>query len=535
MLRDSASPVDRRWLLHGLATAALLLWIGFCYRDTAASMVAIWSRSDTFAHGFFIAPISLWLIWRQREGLAAATPAVSPIWALPMLLLGVCWWVGHVIAANVVVQFSFVGMLIAAVFFTLGWPVARLILFPLGFLLFAVPFGEFLLPVLIERTADFTIFALRLTGVPVYREGNNFLIPSGAWSVVEACSGVRYLIASVTVGTLFAYLNYTSWRRRAVFVAVSIVVPVVANWVRAYIVVMLGHLSNNQIATGVDHLVYGWLFFGIVISIMFAIGARWTEPQQPASSVGAASAARGEPQRATLPALRWAGLALVAGWLALPPMVGRLAVEGRAAGVAAMSLPAFAAPAMGPWQAQSTPPPQFGAVAKAGDAGPNVVVYQKELWQIGLSLTDEPLAHPSLQSLEVQPSIDAEPLSQQAQAAVLELHCGSRPVPAVAGQTAGGAADASGDRGGLLTVWRVQWDDGYVAGSDRWLRLHRALARLRGKVNDTAALSLIAPQSQPAAALKMFFEENCVAIDTYLRHRRDARRSDVTAWRQAGQ
>ena len=200
---------------------------------------------------------------------------------MPLLLLGTSWWVGQVVAANVVAQFSFVGMLIAAVFLTLGWPVARLILFPLLFLLFAVPFGEFLLPTLIEKTADFTVFAVRLSGVPLYREGNNFQIPSGAWSVVEACSGVRYLIASVTVGALFAYLNYSSWQRRLVFMAVSVVVPIVANWVRAYMIVMLGHLSDNRIATGVDHLIYGWVFFGIVISIMFAIGARWTEPEQP--------------------------------------------------------------------------------------------------------------------------------------------------------------------------------------------------------------------------------------------------------------
>ena len=80
--------------------------------------------------------------------------------------------------------------------------------FPLGFLFFAVPIGDFMLPQLMEWTADFTVLALRLSGVPVYREGLQFIIPSGAWSVVEACSGIRYMIASVTVGCLFAYLSY---------------------------------------------------------------------------------------------------------------------------------------------------------------------------------------------------------------------------------------------------------------------------------------------------------------------------------------
>ena len=158
--------------------------------------------------------------------------------------------------------------------------------FPLAFVLCRTHW-RLLLPRMMEWTADFTVLALRASGIPVYREGLQFIIPSGAWSVVEACSGIRYLIASVTAGCLFAYLSYQSMLKRAVFIGVAIVVPLVANWVRAYLIVMLGHLSGNTIATGVDHLIYGWLFFGLVIGVMFLIGARWVDPPAPAPSHGA--------------------------------------------------------------------------------------------------------------------------------------------------------------------------------------------------------------------------------------------------------
>jgi exosortase/archaeosortase family protein len=79
------------------------------------------------------------------------------------------------------------------------------------------------------------------------------------------------------VGTLFAYLHYRSNRRRWIFAAVAIAVPIVANWVRAYLIVMLGHVSGNKIAVGVDHLIYGWLFFGLVMGLMYAIGMLWSE------------------------------------------------------------------------------------------------------------------------------------------------------------------------------------------------------------------------------------------------------------------
>jgi EpsI family protein len=130
---------------------------------------------------------------------------------------------------------------------------------------------------MMNLTADFTVLALKATGIPVYREGLHFIIPSGSWSVIEACSGVRYLIASLVVGTLFAYLNYRSLKRRLIFISFSFVVPLVANWLRAYMIVMIGHLSGNRLAVGVDHIIYGWLFFGLVIMIMFMIGMRWAE------------------------------------------------------------------------------------------------------------------------------------------------------------------------------------------------------------------------------------------------------------------
>ena len=81
------------------------------------------------------------------------------------------------------------------------------------------------MPRLMDWTADFTVAALRLTGVPVYREGVHFVIPTGQWSVIEACSGIKFLIASVMAGSLYAWLMYRSPGRRIAFIAASIVVP----------------------------------------------------------------------------------------------------------------------------------------------------------------------------------------------------------------------------------------------------------------------------------------------------------------------
>lgn len=274
---------DKAWISHLSGLAILWIWILGNYHETAESMVGTWARSETFAHGFLVFPIVMWLIWRKRQSLFAMPPAFSWLGVAFMALSVLLWMVGDAVNANVIRDFALIFMLNAGAWALLGFSVVRIIAFPLFFMLFAVPFGEFLIPVFMKWTADFTVIALRITGIPVHQEGMRFIIPSGSWSVIEACSGVRYLISSLSIGSLFAYLSFNSWWRRSLFILFSLLVPIVANWFRAYFIVLLGHLSSNRLAAGVDHIIYGWVFFGVVITILFFCGAKWSE--QPIDSV----------------------------------------------------------------------------------------------------------------------------------------------------------------------------------------------------------------------------------------------------------
>ena len=217
--------VPAPWRRALLPFAGLLVAIVVLYLPTVQAMVAVWSRSETFAHAFVVPPIVLWLVWRKRFELRRLAPQPQPWMLLALAAMAVLWMLGDLAAANVVTQFAFTAMLVLSVPAVLGRQVTQVILFPLVFLFYAVPAGESLTPIMMQWTADFTVKALRVSGIPVYREGLQFVIPSGSWSVVEACSGIRYLIASFMVGSLFAYLNYRSFRRQLAFVAVSIVLP----------------------------------------------------------------------------------------------------------------------------------------------------------------------------------------------------------------------------------------------------------------------------------------------------------------------
>ncbi|WP_425257361.1 exosortase A [Rubrivivax sp. RP6-9] len=491
-LMHPAPDAGWRQLLPGLVLALLVLVV---FHETTQAMVSIWHRSDTYAHAFLVPPISAWLIWRRRALLVGLPARPQPWMLLPLSLLCLLWLIGELAAANSVTQFALVAILVTCVPLALGLQVTRVLMFPLAFLFFAVPLGESLVPLMMEWTADFTVAAVRLSGVPVYREGLQFVVPTGRWSVVEACSGVRYLIASFMVGTLYAYLNYSSWRRRVAFISLALVVPLLANWLRAYFIVMLGHLSNNELAAGVDHILYGWVFFGIVIGLMFFIGARWSQPPQelPTHVPG---------PEATLPRLWTSGAIVLA--VAVVAMTGTQQVARQLnLGVVAAKAPMLELPTewVGGWVLE-TPPiadwvPAFSnprvAVQRTYRRGNDVVgvwigYYRNQTYDNKLVNSSNVLAQSTIGSAWAQANRGQRRVADSGNAfdvRVADVHT------ALAGGSLGTQR---------MRAWQVYWVGGQFIAGDARARLQFALNRLVGRGDDGAVVVFYTAGEPPEAA-----------------------------------
>lgn len=498
---------------HAVTAFILVLgWILFLYRDTATAMVLIWSRSETFTHGFLVLPIVLWLIWRQRRVIAVQTPQPL-LWAmLPVAGAAFFWLLGDLAVINSVTQLAFVALLVLAVPAVLGWSVTRLILFPLGFLFFAVPIGEFLLPQFMEWTANFTVSALRLSGVPVYREGLQFVIPSGNWSVVEACSGVRYLIASLAVGTLFAYLNYQSTRRRMLFVIVSILVAVVANWLRAYMIVMLGHFSGNKLAVGVDHLIYGWVFFGVIITLMFIIGARWAEPERVAN-LNVARALAGSP---VTPAALWLTTAFFLLLAAMPNMAKWANDQGVVTGPVSLKRPAALA---ADWRVLEGSAAAFRPAFQNASAEINSS-YVSQGRTVGLYLGYYRQQDYKRKLVGSSNALVVSNDRQWAQVATAsrELVLGGKTVALRTAELRSIGLDEQASTG-RLAVWQVYWINGSLTSSDYLAKVYSALYQLMGRGDDSAVVVVYAPKDQAGndqPALESFLTTNYAAVNDLL-------------------
>ena len=123
-----------------------------------------------------------------------------------------------------------------------------------------------------DFAARFAVAGVQLVGIPVYSNGLNIEVPGARFTVAEACAGLRFLIASVALGTLYGYTMYRSWKRRAAFIVVSIIVPIIANGLRVWGIVVLGYILGNAEAATADHLIYGWVFFSMVSVILILLG-----------------------------------------------------------------------------------------------------------------------------------------------------------------------------------------------------------------------------------------------------------------------
>lgn len=470
------------------AVGALLL----AYYATSASIVAIWSRSETFAHGYLIFPISAYLIWSQRKQVARLTPVADTRGLILLALLGLGWLAADLARVLVVQQLALVAMIPALVFTVLGWRVAWALAFPLGFLLFAVPMGEFLIPPLMEFTADFTVAALQVTGIPVYREGTFFSIPSGNWSVIEACSGMRYLIASFTLGSLYAYLTYRSTGRRLLFAAASIVVPIIANGFRAYMIVMIAHLSDMKLALGVDHYIYGWVFFGIVMLLLFWVGSFWREDDEKADSTPDPSPSAANATARPMIAAAVFGLVAAGLW----PASGTL-LESRAPKDLKVQLAAL--PLANGWEA-GEPFTEWQPDYKGTDAR-FTQTYRKGDKTVAVTL-----AYYRYQRQ------DAELVNSQ------NVMIGQEdPVWSKVGETLR-SADVAGKSVDViqtklrsqrqrLLIWHWNWLNGPTTVNAYWAKLYEAKSRLMGRWDDGAAIIVYAPhEERPEAAAEILQE-----------------------------
>ena len=280
------------WTWHLGALALSLALLGLLFASDIQAAASVWWVYPAYSHCFLILPISAWLIWEKRDALKCEVPSSSPLLLLAALPVLLFWALGKFASITEARQFAMIGFVEIFIAAILGWAVFRKIAFACLYLVFLVPTGQYLIPYLQDITAKFVEVGLNALSIPFYREGTVFDLVNGRYEIAEACAGLRFLVATVALGVLYAHLSFRKTRKILIFLAACFIVPVIGNGIRALLTVMVANYTNNKVAVGFDHIVYGWVFAVCIIMLLLYIGSKYADPETAHAAVPASSTAR---------------------------------------------------------------------------------------------------------------------------------------------------------------------------------------------------------------------------------------------------
>jgi exosortase A len=269
----SAQASSRRdWVIVGTALALGLCSFGLIFRSEIETAIYVWINSDAYNHCFLVLPVAAYLAWDRRQAVAVTTPHSAPWIALLAIPVAAAWFVADrlgIMEGRQLMAMTLLQIMVAALLGLRSW---RALAAPLLYLFFLVPFGEFVVPPFQVLVVHFTTATLDLLGIPNLSTGVTLEIPEGTFIVHEACSGLRFLIASAAFGVLYACVIFTTPLRRLLFIALSLAVAIIGNCLRVVGIILIAHFMGNAQAVETGHVLWGWFFYLIIGSVLIVIG-----------------------------------------------------------------------------------------------------------------------------------------------------------------------------------------------------------------------------------------------------------------------
>lgn len=264
----------------GLARAllpALVLAAGWIYWPALRAVLQSWEFD--YDHGPVLLLIALFLFYKRWPKIVVADR--GPAWiGVPGLLLAGCAWGMAYVASIQSVEMLLLPVIVAGIILVaMGWRSLLAASLPIAYLYFAMPVWGFLNPLLQALTVFATSQIVALISIPARISGNFVILPNGVFEIASGCSGLSYFISAAAIGVLYAGLYLDGVRRRFLMVAASLMLAVVANWIRVVLIIVAGYQTDMQhYLVAVDHYWFGWVIFGIFLVPLFLLGRRLEHP-----------------------------------------------------------------------------------------------------------------------------------------------------------------------------------------------------------------------------------------------------------------
>jgi exosortase len=252
--------------------AASLIWL---YAGVMMALVRQWGTDENYSHGFLVLPLAAFFVWERRHALAGA-PHHPSTGGLFLIAASLGLYVAGSLGAELfLTRVSLVGLIAGTVLFIWGRRHARILAFPIAFLLLMIP-----LPAIVFNQIAFPLQLLasglgesviRFAGIPVLRDGNLLQLPNRTLEVAEACSGIRSLVSLLMLAIVLGYLSERRRSHRLLIAFAAVPIAVVANALRVAGTGIASVWISPAAAEGVFHTFSGWVVFAVATAGLMAV------------------------------------------------------------------------------------------------------------------------------------------------------------------------------------------------------------------------------------------------------------------------
>jgi exosortase len=231
-----------------------------------------------YSHGYLIPWVSLGVLWLKRHEIANAPREVCKYGLAVIVLALLMHWLG---AKAQQTRLSLMGLILLAwgiPLYFYGWKVAKLLIFPAGYLIFCIPMNfldQISFPLRMFAASASTSI---LNGLGIEAEQQGSAIRSAAaggfdFDVADPCSGIRSLLAMTALTAVYAYLTQKTLLKKWILFLCAIPLAIIGNMARIATIALVAQAFGSQIALTLYHDYSGYVVFGVAIGCMVAIGS----------------------------------------------------------------------------------------------------------------------------------------------------------------------------------------------------------------------------------------------------------------------
>lgn len=255
------SPLTLGFLIA--AICAFLFVVGLSFQSTFESLHTIWTQNnETYSHGYILIIFVFYVLYVERQRFSL-NPSV---FAIPMGVgIGAIWLASDAVQVQLIQQMLIPVILAALLVATIGFRQTIKTWVPIVGLYLAIPIMDVFLNPLQDLTTWAVTQGVRAAGITAYIEQYDIHIPYGTLRIADGCAGLNYMLAGLSVGLFYAFLNLRRKRDIALGIGLMIILSLVGNWIRVFALVMIAYDSQMQSSLVDDHGFFGWVIFAILI------------------------------------------------------------------------------------------------------------------------------------------------------------------------------------------------------------------------------------------------------------------------------